>query len=289
MHRSSHQSMGFQPAKPVRSMDELMAIAFAMEKESADRYGALARRMRAAGREDLAAVFDRLVGEEASQLDRLVAWSLETLRHAPAARRQAPRGVFDDEGAALVAPELQDAYHALAMAVRNDDRAFAFWAYVAADAPTPAIREAAERMARAKLEHVKILRRERRRAFVADRSRKLAAAGTRDLAAAERDVAIGLAALAEAGEGSLAQEGRALAAEARALADALEAEPLDETAPVGVPSAASLEVLCEWLAEHYLEAGETLASQPGRDRAQALAGMAIRRLALIRHLEAARG
>ncbi len=64
---------------------------------------------------------------------------------------------------------------------------------------------------------------------------------------------------------------------------------IDSCGAVGVPSAASLEVLCEWLAEHYLEAGETLASQPGRDRAQALAGMAIRRLALIRHLEAARG
>ena len=47
---------------------------------------------------------------------------------------------------------------------------------------------------------------------------------------------------------------------------------------------ASLEALCEWLAEHYVEAGETLPSQAARDSAQALATSAIPRPALMRHL-----
>lgn len=272
-----------EPSTQVRSMDELMAVAFAMEKESADRYAALAARMRAAGREDLAAVFDRLVREEAGHMDMVVAWSQQALHHAPPAAEQAPEGVFDDEGAALVSPELQDAYHSFAMAVRNEERAFAFWSYVAAGAPTPEIREAAERMAREELEHARTLRRERRKAFFAGRTGKPVTT-LRSLAAVEREVAAGLEALAASGAGPATGDYRALAAEARRLADGLDAAPLGEPSAAGVPAASSLEALCEWLAEHYVEAGETLPSQAARDRAQALATSAIRRLALVRHL-----
>ena len=76
-----------------------------------------------------------------------------------------------------------------------------------------------------------------------------------------------------------------LAAEARRMAQDLDTDPLDELPPAGAPSMPSLEALCEWLAEFYVEAGETLPSQAARDRAQALATAAIKRLALVRHLE----
>ena len=97
-----------------------------------------------------------------------------------------------------------------------------------------------------------------------------------------------------------------VAAEARRTAQDLDTDPLEELRPVGAPSMSSLEALCEWLAEFYVEAGETLpsqaardraqahafragldqqvASQAARDRAQALATAAIKRLALVRHL-----
>ncbi|MBB4279229.1 hypothetical protein GGE12_007042 [Rhizobium mongolense] len=51
------------------------------------------------------------------------------------------------------------------IAVRNEERAFEFWTYVASSAPTQEMRSAAERMAREVLGHVATLRRERRHAF----------------------------------------------------------------------------------------------------------------------------
>ena len=55
------------------------------------------------------------------------------------------------------------------MAVRNEERAFAFWSYVAAHAEVAEVRQAAETMAHEELGHVSILRRERRNAFHAER------------------------------------------------------------------------------------------------------------------------
>lgn len=272
-----------EPSTPVRSMDDLMAIAFAMEKETAERYAALAVRMRTAGREELAAIFDRLVEEETSHMDMVVAWSQQTLRHAPAVVEHEPIAVFDDEGAALIAPELQDAYHSFAMAVRNEERAFAFWSYVAADAPTTEIREAAERMAREELEHAKILRRERRKAFFQRRLDVAAEQEPYDLAALELEVARALE--ERSGASRIPGEYRDLAGEARLRSRSLVENPIPAIVPTGlVPR--SLDALCEWLADYYIEAGESLDSQAERDRAQVLATAAVRRLALMRHLEA---
>src|SRR5690606_22135477 len=89
--------------------------------------------------------------------------------------------MFEDEGAALVAPELLSAYRAFSMAVRNEERAFLFWTYVASRAPTEELRLAAERMAHEELNHVSILRRERRQAF---HSQRRAEAGRRGWTAA---------------------------------------------------------------------------------------------------------
>src|SRR5262245_44687253 len=152
-----------EPTASIRSMDELLAVAMAMEKESADRYAGLAKRMRAAGRQELADVFDRLVREETGHIDTVVSWSRQVIHRSPKVLppEAAPHDVFDDEAIGLVSPELVDAYRSFAVAVRNEERAFAFWSYVAANAETTEMREAAERMARDELEHAKSLRRER--------------------------------------------------------------------------------------------------------------------------------
>lgn len=274
-----------EPSTQIRSMDDLMAVAYAMEKESAERYAALAARMREAGREELAATFDQLVEEETNHMDMVVTWSQRSLQHAPAAMEQAPADVFDDEGAALVAPELQDAYHSFAMAVRNEERAFAFWSYVAANAPTDEIREAAERMAREELEHAKTLRRERRKAFFKRRKEQGDMSKPYNLSALELEVSKALDQHATTHDKQ--SEYRSLAEEARAFSADLAATPLHDPAATGQQPPQSLEALCEWLADHYIEAGDQLSSQEERDRAQKLATAAVRRLALVRHLEAA--
>ena len=269
-----------EPSAPVRSMDDLMAIAFAMEKESVDRYADLAARMRAAGREDLAVVFDQLVKEETGHMDTIIAWSQQVLHSAPTVVEYTPAEVFDDDGAAFISPELLNAYHSFAIAVRNEERAFAFWAYVSANAPNTEVREAAERLAREELEHAKTLRRERRKAFF-HRRRKEAAMPPdfHDPAALELEVCKAL----EVHSAANGQPYRDLANEARLLSGQLAANPLPTVTPAGAPPR-SLEALCEWLADYYIDAGEQLHSDTERDRAQGFATAAIRRLALVRHM-----
>ncbi|MGE3874926.1 MAG: ferritin family protein [Parvibaculaceae bacterium] len=277
-----------EPSTPIRSMDELLAVAMTMEKDSAGRYADLAERMRAAGRPELAEVFDRLVQEERGHIGMIAGWAQQLRRHVsetlPA--RTAPQNVFDDENLALVSPELLDTYHALAIAVRNEERAFAFWSYMAAHGASPEIREAAERMAREELEHAKTLRRERRKAFFRRRQDAVAAREPSDLPALELEVCKALEERFRMNGGQ--GEYRDLAEEALRLSRDLAANPLRDPMPAGPPPPRSLEALCEWLADHYIAAGERLLSQAARDRAQALATAAVRRLALVRHLEEAR-
>ncbi len=276
-----------EPSTPIRSMDELLAVAMAMEKESADRYADLAARMRAAGRQELAEVFDRLVREESGHIDMIAGWSQQLRHHKPGTltAEAMPHGVFDDENMALVSPELLDAYRSLAIAVRNEERAFAFWSYVAAQGASPEIRDAAERMAREELEHAKTLRRERRKAFVRHRHEMATGQEPYDLPLLELEVS---RALEERYRMNGKQgEYRDLAEEARMLSSDLAADSLQDPAPAGPPPPRTLDALCEWLADYYIEAGEHLLSQAARDRAQKLATAAVRRLALVRHLEAA--
>ncbi|MGX7875535.1 ferritin family protein [Mesorhizobium sp. ORM6] len=264
-------------------MDELLAIALTMEKESADRYAGLAERMRAAGRRELADVFDRLVHEETGHIEMVVRWSEQASLKAPEVLPLdiVPEGVFDDEGIRLASPELADAYRSFAIAVRNEERAFAFWSYVAANGASPEVREAAELMAREELDHAKTLRRERRKAFFADRHLGPATREPYDLPSLEMEVCRHFEDYADMSDNP--GEYRDLALEARMLSLDLASDPLEDPAPVGSPPPRSLDALCEWLADYYIDAGERLLPQAARDRAQALATIAVKRLAIVRN------
>ncbi|MCB8820564.1 ferritin family protein [Microvirga rosea] len=278
-----------EPPGPVKSLQELFAIASAMEQEAAVRYAEIANRMRRDGQPSLADVFERLSVDERGHLDNVIEWSQKTKGEFPDPARirwQMPE-TFDDEGIATTDPRLLGAYRVLSMAVRNEERAFAFWSYVAAHAEETEIRQAAEKMAHEELEHVSILRRERRKAFHGER-RQLGTDPEGDnigkgLATLERTLAELLETLAGEAPDVESSRLRDFASEARRHADEL------TRLPIFIDRAISLRqisndplVIAELLADRYLEAGDILRDEKDMERAQALAGHAIARLAWLR-------
>ncbi len=268
------------------SMGELLALARAMEKEAIDGYLALAERMRAEGRPDLAEVFDRLTAEERGHLGNVDRW-VEARHETVPPAASLPEPLFDDEGAALVAPELLNSYRAFSMAVRNEERAFVFWTYVAAHAPSDEIREAAERMAMEELGHVATLRRERRRAF--HQLRRIETdCSPGDLATLEMRLADHLESRAALAGGERGERLRAFARDAQARAAHLARTPPPET-PIleRVPDTVRdrLVPLCELILDAYLDLAERSKPEEERIRAQAFAGAVVQCLLVVRGLQ----
>jgi rubrerythrin len=271
------------------SLEELMATAIAMEKESVDHYADLAVKMRRAGRQDLAAVFDRLVNDKNAHLKTIVDW----FPRPPVPSKilqstKAPDHALDCDRPCSVSAEQFDAYRSFVIAIRDKERAFAFWSHLATNTTLPLVRVAAEQMAHEELEHAKALRRERPRAFPQDQGDRAVPRELHDLAALELELCKLLEERSNMNEGR--EEYRELALEARALSLDLASDPLQNPAPVGRSPPRSLAELCEWLADYYVEAADNLSTQSARERAQALANIAIKRLAIIRaRAEAPRG
>ncbi len=262
-----------EPFVKIRSMEELFAVAAAMESEAIAGYSELARRMHDEDKPELAEVFERLVAEETGHLGNVAHWSEKMTGKAPdlSALPGLPDATFDDEGAAAIAPELLSAYRALSMAVRNEERAFAFWTYVAAGSTSSELQRAAEQMAREELDHIARLRRERRHAFHQARSAASDGEGW-TLAALENRIAALLDENAQdaepGGQGPLLRQ---LAAAARTRAEGLTHAPLGEARllkQVRAEVSARLRSALELLLDCYLDLGESLPSQAGRDRAQ---------------------
>ena len=158
-----------EPAGSLQSLGELFALANAMEQEAAERYTELAADMqrqnklesgfglrRTRGRRARACRPRALAGHSPDGAKRLIPrWC--------AGKRQKPS--ITETTAEIKTSRLMTTYRALSMAVRNEERAFAFWSYVAGFAEDPEIKKAAEAMAREELGHVATLRKERRRAY----------------------------------------------------------------------------------------------------------------------------
>lgn len=139
-----------EPPAPVRSRGELFALAEALEVEAASRYAELAGQMRAAGLASVADVSQHLAAEERGNAAQVTDWSRAELGAAPDAgliRWQPPETLDEEEARTIASSRLASAYRALSMAVRSEERAFALWTYIAAQAEEPAVRQAAERMA----------------------------------------------------------------------------------------------------------------------------------------------
>ena len=148
----------------IRSTEDLLSVAAALERDSADRYRSLAAHLNAQGDSAIAAEFEALATIEDRHVEEVAARAraldARPGRPLPAGFRLPP--ACDEEearGATL------SAYQALAFAVRNEERTFAFYTYIAAATGTPALRALAEDLARDELDHASRLRRLRRRAF----------------------------------------------------------------------------------------------------------------------------
>jgi rubrerythrin len=281
-----------EPAGTLKSLDELFALANAMEEEAAKRYSELAEDMRRQNKTELAEVFAQLAAAEREHVDSVKRWSQSRRGKAPnpaLVRWEAPE-TFDAETAREIgASLLATPYRALAMAVRNEERAFAFWSYVAAYSDDSEVKQAAEAMAREELGHVSTLRKERRRAYhkeheETERARR-GETGAMQIDARELEVRLAaqLADLERGLVGAAAIRTRELREETMQMSK--KAEGIGSF-PVWLEQRDS-ETISEALADAYLEAAENSNDQTRIAFLQGLAERAIARLAWLRLLTTA--
>jgi rubrerythrin len=152
----------------IKTIDDLLSVAAAMARQSVERYRNMAAHLRERGNLALAAKFDMLAAFE-DQRGRAVANRARSALGRPPSPTPAdwPAAPTVDEHEARAA--LAGPYPAMAFAVRNGERAFAFYTYVAAAADEPAVASLAEELARDELTQASRLRVLRREAFHQDR------------------------------------------------------------------------------------------------------------------------
>ena len=160
-----------EPRGRVESLSDLLGLALALETEAARRYDQLARLMDHRGEADTASTFRALVAEEQGHVAVVDGWIHGLGLPAPDApaflwRLPPETAASWDE---LTERTRLTPYQALSLAVTNEQRAFAFYSYIAAHAEAEPVRANAEALAREELRHAALLRRERRKAFHRER------------------------------------------------------------------------------------------------------------------------
>jgi rubrerythrin len=153
------------------TLDTLVAIASEIERESVERYAVLEQAMRRRGETATADAFATMRREEESHVDSVRRWTAALGKTVPSIgefRWHLPPELSQswDEviGSALLTP-----YRAFAIAVMNEQRAFALYSYLAAQATTAEVARHAERLALEELRHAALMRRWRRAAWHAER------------------------------------------------------------------------------------------------------------------------
>jgi len=207
----------------------LVGIASAIERESVARYAELAETMERRGEIEVADAFRRMLEEERGHVGAVERWATSLGQHVPdpmqfSWRLPAELSTSWDEVArsARLTP-----YRAFAIAVDNEQRAFALYSYLAANAEDPEVAAQAERLALEELRHAALMRRWRRDAWHRERR------AVREEIPTEPS-AESLHALLAQGEAAIASRHRAIIAKLRALGDDESArllKELGETAP----------------------------------------------------------
>ncbi|SDY80179.1 hypothetical protein [Citreimonas salinaria] len=273
-----------EPKIAAETAADLRALARGLSIQAIRLYDSLASRMAEFGNDGARAAFERV-----ENLQRENAPGDAT---APAAILPE---VFQDEG--LRDLRLVTPYRAFALAVRNEERAFAFWACISAHAHDPAVKEEAERLALAAIDHVRLLRVERRGVYHQSRDPSLEVLRTVSLAelkaeAARREATLArlhariAATLADAGD-PLAQVLERVARDERDTASefgATEEPPVDaESLPADAASLRALAIQrIEIAIEVYLFAADWSGREDVLALAQDLAARGLAHLALLR-------
>lgn len=290
-----------EPGRRIRSISELFTVLAAMEEEAARRYTDLAEQMEKRGATVPAALFHRLAEDEQEHVRQVARW-----RESPTAQPgntppdpAPPLPSASDEAVELGGSATLTPYRALAFAVREEERAMVFWSYVSAQAPDGAVRQAAEKIAHQELEHAALLRRERRRAYRAERGESLAPAAVApavllpQVEALEHDLLAALGHLVagpgEDGPGENGAAARDLVRTTREMIGSLEAlrargAPVRAGSPASplAPAGASPMVMAELAVEIYFSIAEQAVDEAVLTTAQSLAERAISRLARLR-------
>jgi rubrerythrin len=202
----------------------LVGLANAIEREAVERYARLVQIMERRGEPEVAAAFRRMLDEERTHVGEVERWTAALGERPPDAAQFRWRVPADlskswDEaaGSARLTP-----YRAFALAVDNEQRAFALYSYLAAAAEDPKVGAQAERLAHEELRHAALMRRWRREAWHRERRR----------APKEPPVVVSieqLHALLAHREATIRSCHRAVADRLGALGDARSAEVIEET------------------------------------------------------------
>ncbi len=154
------------------TIETLVGVANAIEQEAVRRYTQLERTMDERGELETAAAFRRMLDEEREHVDAVARWAAELGVAIPESETFEwilPRDLSTSweaiAGSALLTP-----YRAFAIAVENEQRAFAFYSYLAAHAGDRAVAEQAERLATEELHHAARMRQWRREAYHRERA-----------------------------------------------------------------------------------------------------------------------
>lgn len=149
------------------SLAVLVGVANAIETASVRRYDTLADTMQRRGEVATAEAFRAMRDEEQAHVVAVERWARGLAEPVPDAADfmcRLPSELADSwddvTGSARLSP-----YRAFAIAVRNEEKAFALYSYLAAHASEPAVAVQAERLAVEELHHASLMRRWRRKAW----------------------------------------------------------------------------------------------------------------------------
>ena len=146
-------------APEIATVNELLASAYAMEVEAAERYDEFAAQMDLHNNPEVGALFRKLAGIERKHAETLAAdlRARGVLVDARALGALGKEGLETSTGEAL--HYLMTPYHALEIALGNERRALAFFTALMERTGPPELREAAREFAREEAEHVELLKR----------------------------------------------------------------------------------------------------------------------------------
>lgn len=146
------------PAASLRTLNELMAYAYALEAEASERYTEFAEAMEMHNNREVAELFRKLARIELRHAEQILEEMAWTAPPTPAAGGYRWEGAGSPETADFSTLHyLMQPYHALQIALHNEKRAQEFFVDLAKRATTDKVRREAGKMAEEEAEHVRLI------------------------------------------------------------------------------------------------------------------------------------